>query len=220
MKVEITVHRVLVASRGPPDLLAKPGSGAAPELMEPEGCLESQAARVTVALMGCPGCLVRRGTGGSQDQQDQSVPRERMDREVKMERSDLGDWRARVVPGVCWDHVDLLGLPEPQVLLEWTGLMVPKETWDRKVNQAHPDSKESQEHRVSLVLKAPLDHLEKKDLRADPGCRVYLEPTVLLVILEKRVHLERREARVLLVLRVLSVIPGLVGLRELMASVD
>lgn len=141
-----------------------------------------------------------------------------MDREVKMERLDHGDWLARVVLGVCWDLVDLLDLPEPLVLLEWTGLTVQKETWDHKVNQAHPDSKESQEHRVSLVLKALLDHLEKKDLRADPGCLVYLEPTVLLVILEKRVHLERREARVPLVLRVLSVILALVGLRELMAS--
>lgn len=78
------------------------------------------------------------------------------------------------------------------------------------MNQAHPDNKESQEHRVSLVLKAPLDHLEKKDLRADPGCLVYLELTVLLVILEKRVRLERREARVLLVLKVPSVTLALV----------
>lgn len=213
-------HRVHVVSRGLLDHLAKPGSGVVPELMEPVECLESQVPRVTVALMDCPGCLVRRDTGGNQDRQDQSVPQERMDREVKMERSDQGDWLARVVPGVCWGHVDLLDLPEPQVLLEWTGLMVLKETWDHKENQAHPDSKESQEHRVSLVLKAPLDHLEKKDLRADPGCLVYLELTVLLVILEKRVHLEKREARVLLVLRVLSVILALVGLRELMVSVD
>lgn len=220
MKVAIMVLRALVESRGLLDLLAKLGSGAAPELTELEECLESQVPRATVALMDCLGCLVRRDTGGSQDHKDQSVPQERMDREVKMERSDQGDWLARVVLGVCWDLVDLLDLLEPQVLLESTGLMVQKETWDHKVNLGHPGSKESQEHRVSLVLKAPLDHLEKKDPRADPGCLVYLEPTVLLVILEKRDHLERREARVLLVLRVPSVILALVGLRELMASVD
>lgn len=148
------------------------------------------------------------------------MPQERTDREVKMERSDQGDWLARVVLGVCWDHVDLLDLPEPRVSLEWTGLTVQKETWDHKVNQDHPDSKESQEHRVCLVHKAPLDHLEKKDPRADPGCLVYLELTVLLVILGKRVHLERREARVPSVLRVLSVILALGGLRGLMASGD
>lgn len=88
------------------------------------------------------------------------------------------------------------------------------------MNQVHPDNKESQEHRVSLVLKAPSDLLEKRDLGADLGCLVYLEQTALLVILEKRVHLERREARVLLVLRVLSVTLALEELRELMASVD
>lgn len=115
MKAEITVHRVLVVSRDLLDHLANPGSGAALELMELEECLESLAPRVTVALMDCPGCLVRRDTEGSQDRPAQSVPQERMDREVKMERSDQGDWLARVVLGVCWDHVDHLDLPEPQV---------------------------------------------------------------------------------------------------------
>lgn len=209
-----------MVSRDRLDHRAKLGNGAAPEPMEPEECLESQVPRVIVALMGCPGFLEKRDTGESQDQRDQSVPRERTDREVKMERSDRGDWLARAVLGVCWDHVDLLDLLEPRVSLEWTGLMVPKETWDHKVNQDHPDSKESQEHRVCLVHKAPSDHLEKKDLRADRGCLVYLELTVLLAILAKRVHLERREARVPLVLRVRSVILALAGLRELMASGD
>lgn len=69
--MEITVHRVLVVSRGPPDHLAKLGSGAVPELTELVECLESQVPRVTVALMDCPGCLVRKGTGESQDLQDQ-----------------------------------------------------------------------------------------------------------------------------------------------------
>lgn len=220
MKVEIMARRVHVVSRGRADRLAKLGSGVVPELMEPEECLESRVPRVTVALMDCPGCLVRRGTGGNQDLQDRSGPQEKMDREVKMERSGPGAWRARVVLGVCWDRVDLPDLQEPQALLEWTGLMDQKGTWDHKVNQALPDSKEFREHRVSLVLKAPSDHLEKRDRRADPGCLVYLEPTALLAILEKRVHQERREARVLLVLRVLSVTLALVGLRELMASVD
>lgn len=71
MKVEITVHRVLVVSRGRRDHRAKLGSGAVPEPMEPAECLENQVPRVTVALMDCPGCLVRRDTGESQDLQDQ-----------------------------------------------------------------------------------------------------------------------------------------------------
>lgn len=119
---------------------------------------------------------------------------------------------------VCWDLVDLLDHLEALVLLELTGLKVSKETWDHKVNQAHPVSKEFQEHRVFLVLKAPLDHLVKKDLRADRGCLDCLELMVLLVILEKRVHLERKDRRVLLVLRDLLVIPALVVLREPMVS--
>lgn len=212
-------HRVHVGSRDPPDRRAKLGSGVVPELMGPVECLANQAPRATVALMDCPGCLGRKDTGENRDPQDRSGLQERTDRGVKMERSGPGVWRARVVLGVCWDRVDLLDLPEPQALLEWTGLTDQKETWVHKVNQAHPDSKESQEHRVSLVLKAPLDHLEKKGLRADPGCLVYLEPTVLLVILVKRAHLEKREARVLLVLRVRSATLALEGLREPMASV-
>lgn len=211
VKAEIMAHRVRVESRGRADRLAKPGSGVAPELMEPEECLESRVPRVTVALMACPGCLVRRGTGGNQDLQDRSGPQEKMDREVKMARSGPGAWRARVDPGVCWDRVDLPDHQEPQALLEWTGLMDQKGTWGHRVNQALPDSKEFQEHRVSLVLKAPLDHLEKRDLGADPGCLVYLELTARLVILGKRVRLERREDRVLLVLRVPSVTLALVG---------
>lgn len=218
--MEITAHRVLAVSRGRADLRAKLANGVVPEPMEPEECLESQVPRVIVALMDCPGCLVRKDTGGNQDPRDRSEPQERMDREVKMERSGRGAWRARVVLEGCWDRVDLPDLQAPQASPEWTGLMDPKGTWDHKVNQALPDSKEFREHRVSQVLKAPSDHLEKRDRRGDPGCLVYLEQTALLVILEKRVHLGRREARVLSVLRVLSATLALVGLRELMASVD
>lgn len=218
--MEITVHRVLAVSRGRADPRAKLENGAVPELMEPEECLESRVPRVTVVLMDCPDCLVRKDTGGNQDPRDQSEPQERTDREEKMERSDPGAWPARVVLEVCWDRVDLPDLQAPRASPEWTGHMDPRGTWDHKVNQALPDSKEFLEHRVSLVLKAPSDHLEKRDLRADPGFLVYPEQTVLLVILEKRVHLGRREARVLLVHRVLSATLALVGLRELMASVD
>lgn len=105
------------------------------------------------------------------------------------------------------------------VLLELMGLLVPKETWDHKENQAHPVSRESLEHRGFLVLKAPLDHLVKKDLRAGRGCLDYLELMGLLVILEKRVHLERKEARVHWVHRVLSVILALVVSRVPTVSV-
>lgn len=94
-------HRARVVSRGRVDRLAKPGSGVEPGPMVLEGCLESRAPRVIVALMDCPDCLARRGTGESQDLQDRSGPQERMDREVKMERSDRGAWQARVALGVC-----------------------------------------------------------------------------------------------------------------------
>lgn len=105
------------------------------------------------------------------------------------------------------------------VLLESTGLQVPKETWDHKENQAHLGSRESPEHRVFLVLKAPLDHPVKKDHRAGRGCLDYLELMGLLVILVRRVHLERKEPRVQLVHRVLLVILALVVSRVLMVSV-
>lgn len=98
-------------------------------------------------------------------------------------------------------------------LLESTGLQVPKETWDHKENQAHPVSRESLEHRVFLVLKAPSDHLEKRDHRVDQGYPVYLELTVLLAILERRVHLERKEAKVHQVHRVPLGIQALVESR-------
>lgn len=108
---------------------------------------------------------------------------------------------------------------DPLVLLELTGLQVPKETWDHKENQAHPGSRESQEHRVSLVLKAPSDHLVKKDPRAGRGCLDYPELMGLLVILVRRVLLERKEPRVPQVHRVLLVILALVVSRVPMVSV-
>lgn len=103
--------------------------------------------------------------------------------------------------------------------LESTGLQVPKETWDPKENQAHPVSRESLEHRVFLVLKAPSDHLEKRDRRAGQGYPVYLELMVLLDIPERRVHLERKEARVHQVHRVPSGIQAPVVSRALTVSV-
>lgn len=102
---------------------------------------------------------------------------------------------------------------------ESTDLQVPKETWDHKESQAHPVSRESLEHRVFLVPKAPLDHLEKKDLRAGRGWLDYPELTGLLVILVRRVQLERKEPRVHQVHRDLSVIPALVESRVLMVYV-
>lgn len=111
------------------------------------------------------------------------------------------------------DPLDLL------VLLELTGLQVQKGTWDHKENQAHLGSRESPEHRVFLVLKAPLDHLVKKDLRAGRGYLDYLELMGHLVILVRRVHLERKEHRVQQVHRVLLVILVLVVSRGPMVSV-
>lgn len=87
MKVETTVLRVLVASKGLQDKLANLARGAVPELTGPVECLESQAPRVTEALMDCLDCLVKRDTGESRGQWDPQVPLERMDREARMERS-------------------------------------------------------------------------------------------------------------------------------------
>lgn len=105
------------------------------------------------------------------------------------------------------------------VLLELMVLKVQKETWDLKESQAHPGSRESLGHRVFLVLKAPLDHLEKKDLRAGRGCLDYLELMGPLVILVRRGHLERKEPKVHQAHRVPLVILVLVVLRVQMVSV-
>lgn len=59
------VLRVLVASKGLQDKLAKLARGAVAELTGPVECPESQAPRVTEALMVCPDCPVKRDTGGS-----------------------------------------------------------------------------------------------------------------------------------------------------------
>lgn len=124
-----------------------------------------------------------------------------------------------MVPEACWDLVALQDPLDHLALLESTGLRVPKETWDHKENQAHPVSRESLERRVFLVLKAPSDHLEKRVHRVDLGYPVYLELTVRLDILERRVHLERKEVKVHMVHRVLLGIQVLVVSRVLTVSV-
>lgn len=91
MKVETLVLRVPVASRGLQDKLAKLARGAVPELMVPVECQESQAPRVTEALMDFLGYLVKRDTGGRLGQWDPQVPLERMVREARMERLGLED---------------------------------------------------------------------------------------------------------------------------------
>lgn len=87
MKVETPDLRVPVASKGLQDSLAKLARGAVPEPMGHVECPESQALRVTEALMGSPDCLVKRDTEVSQGQWDPQVPLERMGREARMERS-------------------------------------------------------------------------------------------------------------------------------------
>lgn len=110
---------------------------------------------------------------------------------------------------VCWDLAVLQDLLECQASPEWTDLQVPKETWDHKGNRAHQVSREFLEPRVSLVPKVRSDHLDKKDLRAGRGFLDYLELMGLLVILVRRVHLERKVPRVHWVLKVLLVILAL-----------
>lgn len=144
---------------------------------------------------------------------------ERTDREARMERSDPEDWLERVVLEVCWDLVVHRDPLDHLVLLESMDLMGPKETWAHKASRVPQVSRGSLEHRVFLVLKVPLVHLEKKDLRAGRDWLDYLELMGLLVIQAKRVQLERKEARVLQVHRVPSVILVLVVSRVLMVSV-
>lgn len=128
---------------------------------------------------------------------------------MKTERSDQEDWLERAVPEVCSDPAAPLDLPAPPASPESTGLMVQKETWDRKESLGRLGSRESPAHRVFLDLKAPSDHLVKKDLWAGRGCLDYPELTGLLVILARRVLLERKDRRVRQVLRVPSVTPVL-----------
>jgi len=59
------VLRVLVASKGLQDKLVNLAKGVVPEPTVPVGCPESQAPRVTEALMDSPDCLVKRDTGES-----------------------------------------------------------------------------------------------------------------------------------------------------------
>lgn len=87
MKVETLDLRVPVASKGLQDNLAKLARGAALELMGPVECPESQAPRVTEALMDSLDCLVKRDTEASQGQWGPQVLLERMGREARMERS-------------------------------------------------------------------------------------------------------------------------------------
>lgn len=191
------------------DKLANLARGVVQELMVLVECLERLDQRATEGSTDSRGYPVRRDTGASQGQWDPWAPPERTDREVKTARSDREDWLERVVPEVCLDHaapLDLLALPAS---LESTGLRVQKETWDPKESQGHLGSRESPAHRVFLDLKAPSDHLVKKDLRADRGCLDYPEPTGLLVILARRVLLERKGRRVRQVRRVPSVTPVL-----------
>lgn len=206
MKVETPVLKVRVAFKVLQGNLAKLARGVAPELTAPVECPENPARRGTEALMDFLGCPVKRDTGVSWGRWDQQGLLARTDREARMERSDQEDWLVRVALEVCW------GLAVPQApqdrpaLLELTGLQVPKETWAHKESQVPQVSRASPEHRVFLVLKVLLVHLEKKDLRAGQGYLDFLELMGLLVILVKRVHLEKREHRVLQVRRVLLAI--------------
>lgn len=71
-------------------------------------------------------------------------------------------------------------------------LLALKETWAPRGSLAPRDSRGSPVLRVSLVPKGPSDHLEKRDLQAGQGWLVYQDLMDLLVILAKRVLLERK----------------------------
>jgi len=213
------VLRVPVVSRGLQDNLENLEREDAPEQTVPAGCLESPVPRVTEALTDSLDCLVKKDTEGSQGQWDPPVLLEKTDREARMERSDPEGCLARAALEVCSGPAAPQGLLDHLVLPELMGLQVPKGTWDLKESQAHLDNRESPELRVFLVLKAPLGHPVKKDLRAGQGCLGYLELMALLVILVRRVPLERKEAKVQWVHRVLSVILALVVSRVPTVSV-
>lgn len=219
MKAETLVLRVRVASRGLQVNLAKLARGVVPEPTAPVGCPESPVPRATEASMDFPGCPAKRDTGVSRGRWDRRVPPERTDREARMERSDPEDWLVRAALEVCWGPVVLQAPQDPPVLLELTDLQVPKETWVLKESQVLQVSRASQEHRVFPALRVPSVHPEKKDLRAGQGYLDYLELMGLLAILVRRVHLEKREHRVLQVRRVRLVILDPAASREPMVSV-
>lgn len=193
MRVETRVLRVPEESRDHLDRWGRPGRGVVLELMELGGCLEKLELRVIEDLMVCPVSQERKATGARWDPQDPKVLLVRMDREARMERSGRGDWLERVAQEVCLVQEALQDLLDSLVWLELTVLKDLKETWVLKENRVHLASRASQEHRGCPDRKAPSDHQAKKALRVDQGCLDCLVLMDLLVILAKRVLLERKE---------------------------
>lgn len=163
------------------------------EPMGPVECLENLDLRVTEVLMGFQACPVRRDTGVRTVLLVPMDLPERMDQGEKMERLDQEDLLVRAGREVCSALEALLDLLDNLALLVLMVHRVPKETWDPRESRALLVNRESQEHRVFQVHRAPLDHLEKKVLREGLVCLDCLAQMDLLVILVKRVHLERKE---------------------------
>lgn len=118
---------------------------------------------------------------------------EKMEKGEMMERSDPGDFLVNQGPVVCWDQRDLRDLPDPLASLEWMATQDPKETLDLKESLDLPDSKATQVLRDSQGLKEPSDLRERRVQLESPACQECQEPTVLLVTLERRGLLERKD---------------------------
>lgn len=204
------VLRVQGVCRAHQDLLENLARGAVPEPTGPVECLESQDPRVTEVLTGFLVYLVRRDIGVRMVLLDPQDLLEKTVQEEKMERSDQEVWLVRVAPVVFSVLEVLLGHPGSLELLVLMVHMVPKETWDPRENQALRDSRESQEHKVFQVRRVPSDRPERKVLRGDLVCLDCLALMDHLDILERRVHLERKELWVNLVPKGPSAILALV----------
>lgn len=193
-------HRVPGVFRVVPALWEKQARGDATEPTAHEACQESREARGTVVTMGSLVFLERRGTEESLDLRALQDHQERTAREVKMDRSGRGVWLERAVLEVCWAQEDLPVLLDSAVFLGLTAKPVPKETRVHREREAHPDSRASQAHKVSSVLKAQSDRLEKKDLEVNRVCMDWLVLMVLLVTQEKKDLPGRKVESVILVL--------------------
>lgn len=153
---------------------------------------------MTAASTGFPGSRGRKDTGESKVPPAPRVHQERTAPEAKTERLDRGAWPERAVQEVYWVLEGLPALLDSAVSQDLTAKLVPKATWAPKEREGPLASRGSLDHKVWSVLKALLDHLVKKDLKAVRVWQAWVALTVLLVILGRKAPPERKEVLAIL----------------------